>query len=450
MKIHATPAKAGATLAALALVASLGACSSGDDAKESTASTSGSQTLEVWTRSGDPAKITYDRVFEAFTAKTGIKVDHQAVGEFDTQLAARAAEKNLPDILINDASSLGNYQAQGLLLPIDRDSIEGQENISDESWEQNIGRDGETYGVPWSRQANITMIRKDWREKLGFDVPKTWEDLEKLANAFATQDPDGNGVADTYGMVVPGTAKNGYILRWGVSYLWQAGGELLKDTGDGTYKSAINTPEAEKAMEFIRTQFCTPGNVVPGSINLATADTPFFQQGTAGIYLTGPYNIKTFDDGVGAENVEVIVMPEGPDNSNTFAEGENIYFGASSKKSAEQKALAEFMITEEAQIIGMNAEPPAGPPSDVVVRIPVNTNVNVSEVRGDPRWKIVEEAYAENAKTFPWNIDFLPFRQIAADGMNAIMADCNSDIKANLKKIDEGFNAELQAQDLLK
>ncbi|WP_207407352.1 sugar ABC transporter substrate-binding protein [Rathayibacter sp. SD072] len=436
----------GAVLAA-GLVASVAGCSSepADDAAE------GEQSLEVWTRSAAESAASYQMVFDAFTEKTGVEIDYQPVVEFDTQLQARASQKDLPDVLINDASSLGTYVAQGLILPIERDSIEGQGDIADETWEQNVGLDGATYGVPWSRQANVTIIRKDWREKLGLEIPTTWDELSALANAFATQDPDGNGQADTYGMVVPGSAKNGYIARWGNSYLWQAGADILEEDGEGAYTSAIDSPEAEEAMTFIRDQFCTPGTIVPGSVNLTTAETPFFAQGTAGIYLTGPYNISSFDAAVGAENVEVIPMPSGPEGSTTFAEGENIYFGASSEKADLQKQLAEFLITPEAQEIAMKIETnAAGVTSQPVVRLPVNDQVDVAAVTGDDRWSIVAEDYANDSKTFPWNIDFTAFRQILADNMNAMVADCDSDIPAGLATIDEQFQAQLEAQDLVK
>ena len=376
-------------------------------------------------------------------------MDFQPIDDFDTRLQARASQRDLPDVMINDGGSLGNYASQGFLLPINRESIEGQSDISEQIWDQNKGTDGEYYGVPWSRQANATIIRKDWRENLGMDIPGTWAELEELAQAFATEDPDGNGQDDTYGMVVPGSAKSGYIARWGNSYIWQAGGGFLEDNGDGTYTSVVNSPETATAMEFIRTQFCTPGSIVPGSVNLTTAETPFFAEGTAGIYLTGPYNLSSFDAAVGMENVEVIPMPSGPETSTTFGEGENIYFGAGSDMAEEQKALAEFLISTMAQELGMqSSEQESGVISQPVVRLPVNSNVDVAAVYGDDRWQTIADDYDSDAKLFPWAINFLPFRQIAADGMNRIVTDCSSDIEAELQTIDEGFQLELQNQDL--
>lgn len=44
------------------------------------------------------------------------------------------------------------------------------------------------------------FIRSDWLKKLNLEVPKTAEDLLKVAKAFTEQDPDGNGKKDTFGI----------------------------------------------------------------------------------------------------------------------------------------------------------------------------------------------------------------------------------------------------------
>lgn len=44
------------------------------------------------------------------------------------------------------------------------------------------------------------FIREDWLKKLNLEMPKTTEDLYKVAKAFVENDPDGNGKKDTLGM----------------------------------------------------------------------------------------------------------------------------------------------------------------------------------------------------------------------------------------------------------
>ncbi|WP_069814031.1 ABC transporter substrate-binding protein [Streptomyces sp. TP-A0874] len=428
-----------ALLTSGALIAAVSGC--GSDGGSADASKA---PLEVWTRSAPDPAATYKKIFAAFTEKTGIKVNYQPVLEFDKQLQSRASSKNLPDVLINDSASLGTYQSQGLVLPVDPASVAGHQDISRANWDVTRGLDGKHYGVPFSRQAFVTLIRKDWREKVGLPLPKTWEDLTELAHAFATRDPDGNGKDDTYGMVVPGSTDRGYLAWWASSYVWQGGGDFIEQAGDGKYRPAVDSPGTRKAVEWIKEQFCTKGNVQPGALTATTANALQFQENAAGIYHTGPYYIIPYDHKPGKETYEVILPPRGPAGTTTLAEGENIYFGAGSQKTEAAKKLAEFLITPEAQRLGMKST------NQPVVRLPVNRKLDAAEVLGDDRWKTVQQAYDESSRTFPSDIDFTPVKQTVAEGLNRVFADCGSDVPAALRKLDEEVAAELRAQDLLK
>lgn len=132
-----------AALAAAGLAFGTAACGSGSGG----AGSGDPNTLEVWTRSDPDSAATYDRVFAAFTKKTGIKIDYQPVVNFDQQLQARASTKDLPDVMINDTALMGSYQSQGLLKPIEPDSIAGHDQISAKSWSSTVGLDGKHYGI---------------------------------------------------------------------------------------------------------------------------------------------------------------------------------------------------------------------------------------------------------------------------------------------------------------
>ena len=55
-----------------------------------------------------------------------------------------------------------------------------------------------TKGMIWP--GSQLYIRKDWLKNLGLEVPKTFDDVVKVAYAFANDDPDGNGQKDTFGL----------------------------------------------------------------------------------------------------------------------------------------------------------------------------------------------------------------------------------------------------------
>ena len=50
--------------------------------------------------------------------------------------------------------------------------------------------------------AFVLWVRTDWLEKLNLDFPETIEDVLALSEAFTTQDPDGNGLDDSFGIAV--------------------------------------------------------------------------------------------------------------------------------------------------------------------------------------------------------------------------------------------------------
>ena len=51
-------------------------------------------------------------------------------------------------------------------------------------------------GKAYSGSGQHLMINKSWLDKLGLEVPTTWDEFETVLKAFKTQDPNGNGQAD--------------------------------------------------------------------------------------------------------------------------------------------------------------------------------------------------------------------------------------------------------------
>lgn len=57
---------------------------------------------------------------------------------------------------------------------------------------------------------SMLWVRTDWLEKLKLPEPKTMEDVYAISEAFAKQDPDGNGKADTFGLGVDKLLWDGF------------------------------------------------------------------------------------------------------------------------------------------------------------------------------------------------------------------------------------------------
>jgi multiple sugar transport system substrate-binding protein len=267
-----------------------------------------------------------------------------------------------------------------------------------------------------------------------------------MARAFTRDDPDGNGKNDTYGLVIPGTTKRGYMSWYFSTYLWANGGDFLTPDGQGRWRPAINNDKSVQAVTWLKSMFCQDKVVNPDAVSI---DTPrahdTFEKGIGGIYLTGPYMLPRFVKTMGGK-IEVFPLPPGPDGGlgGALAEGENVYLMAGSRNRAGQLRFAEFAVSVQGQTIGMDGDNP-GP----IVRLPVNKEVDLAQVRQDQRWRVFQQVYDSTGVYTPSVPSWTPFRQISAESLNAIMSDCGSNVKQQLDKLADQFSAELKRQDVL-
>jgi multiple sugar transport system substrate-binding protein len=401
--------------------------------------------LEIWVRKppGGAAEKTAKDLAAKFTANSGIPTNVTALfDDFETKLQQAATNKKLPDIVINDTAQLGNMKKQGIIREVDKDKLAAGDKLTTVSWDAAKGSDGKYWAVPFSAQSFALFIRKDWREKLGLQQPKSWDDLVNLSIAFTTKDPDGNGKADTYGMDVPGSIKRGYMSWFFSTFLWSGGGDYFDGTV-GKFTPAINNEKSVAAVSWFKDMFCKSKVVQPGAITMETTPAhQVFETGKAGIYLTGPYNMARFDKSLGKDKYEVVASPPGPSGKGTtLAEGENVYLMEGSKNKSGQLKFGEFAVSVEGQTIAM-----AGDTEGNIVRLPVNSDSALNSVRKDTRWQVFADVFTKDGRYVPAVPDFTPFRQTSAETINAIVANCASDTKAELDKLANKFTDELKKQ----
>lgn len=431
-------------LTAATLLGSQAACSSTSGGQPS--KQDANAPLEIWIRQApesDSAR-TAQRLATAFTAKTGIKTKLVPLfDEFETKLQQQAAQKDLPDIVVNDTAQLGNMRTQGWVVEVDRAKVAGGDKIVDRAWNAAKGSDGKYYGVPFSAQAFAMFVRADWRRKLGLPEPKTWDDLAAMAVAFTTRDPDGNGKADTKGLVIPGGTKRGYMSWYFSTYLWANGGDFLTEAGAGKWRPAVADDKSLAALAWLRGMFCDRKAVNPDATTLDTTRAhEVFEKGLGGMYLTGPYMLARFVASMGSDKLEVFGVPNGPDGGpGALAEGENVYLMAGSPNTAGQRRFAEFAASPEGQKIGMNGDKPGA-----IVRLPVHSGVVLADERQDPRWQVFAQVY-ESAGVYTPNVpNWAPFRQLSAEAVNAVMANCQADPRQAMNTLAKQFDEELTKQ----
>lgn len=135
---------------------------------------------------------------------------------YEALLDMKLAQGAIPDLFrIRQPQDLLKYQQLGLLAEIPEDMLDKyapniMKAIRDHAPEyEEYGKiDGKYYGIPVLNPMNIYRIpvvyRQDWLDKLGLPVPETLSDFEQVIYAFAHEDPDGNGIKDTYGLSMEG------------------------------------------------------------------------------------------------------------------------------------------------------------------------------------------------------------------------------------------------------
>ena len=403
-----------------------------------------SEELDVWIRASNDSKVIYQQLADQFKKETGISIKYfNAVTDFDQRLARAATGNALPDVVFNDAIIVGQMVQLGIVDEIKPGELKGGGDVYEAAWKSTQLPDGKYYGVPTSAHTYALFIRQDWLNKLNLKAPGTWEELKNVAKAFTHDDPDGNGKNDTYGFIVPASTTRGYASWFMSSFIWQAGGDFVKEN-NGKFSASLDTPEVAQAMTFMRTMMCEKVTQ-PGAINATTADViPSFRSGQSGMFFSGPYHIALFDKDPGKDNFEVVPVI-GPKGEATLAEGTTVFMMKSSKQKEAARKFIEFIISAEGQEIGMGK----GSQHIPVVRLPVNKNVDVQAVYQDARWETFAKLYNEQGRYVPQIPNWTPVRQVAADGFNRIFADCNSNISAELKAVDVKVNAELEKQNVL-
>ncbi|BBH20282.1 sugar ABC transporter permease [Paenibacillus baekrokdamisoli] len=193
------------------------ASSTTPEASSTTPAAKGEVSVSVYDRGNIPAvegKLENNRWTKYINENAPVNVNfvpiprNDAAQKFNVLFASQSA----PDIINEfDPNIVNSFIDQKLLLPLDdlieQNSVEYKKILEDNPALKKVATspDGKMYKIGRTLEtapSYALFIRADWLKKMKLEVPKTTEDLYKVAKAFAEQDPDGNGQKDTYGMAI--------------------------------------------------------------------------------------------------------------------------------------------------------------------------------------------------------------------------------------------------------
>ncbi len=98
-------------------------------------------------------------------------------------------------------------------------------------------------------EAQYIWIRNDWLRKLNLQPPKTMDDLLKIAEAFSTQDPDGNGRDDTWGLAITKDLYSGCMGTEGFFAGYHAYPNMWVKDSSGKLIWGSTMPETKTALK---------------------------------------------------------------------------------------------------------------------------------------------------------------------------------------------------------
>lgn len=141
--------------------------------------------------------------------------------EYEQKVSATIASGELPDVMDVTAAQMMQLADAGLIW----DMSEIYDTYAADFTKEVMMQEGDTAfvaaqkngmlcGIPESGGASdsvdLLWIRQDWLDNLGLEQPKNIDELINVIEKFTTDDPDGNGVDDTYGLGVAGSPN---VLR---------------------------------------------------------------------------------------------------------------------------------------------------------------------------------------------------------------------------------------------
>ena len=190
--------------------------------------------------------------------------------DYDEKMNLCIGSGTIPEMMNVNATQYRALLKYDMIQPLDQyfedyasDKLKGFVKSGGEELKKCISNDkGEMMAIPapniTASGINEMWIRQDWLDNLGLEVPRTWDEMAAVAEAFVTQDPDGNGEADTIGILGPGNSDHMNAIggnQFGLDPLFssfQSYPQYWLQDEDGTVKYGSIQPETRVALEKIQ------------------------------------------------------------------------------------------------------------------------------------------------------------------------------------------------------
>lgn len=192
-----------------------------------------------------------------------------SMSDFDEKTSLCIGSNTVPEVMNVTAAQYRALLKYDMIQPLDQyfddyasDALKSYiESGGEELMKCITNEDGEIMAIPAPNLTaggiNEMWIRQDWLDALDLEALWTWDELAKVAEAFVSQDPDGNGEEDTIGILGPGNADHMNAVggnQFGIDPLfssYQSYPQYWLEGKDGTIEYGSIQPETKTALEQI-------------------------------------------------------------------------------------------------------------------------------------------------------------------------------------------------------
>ncbi len=289
-----------------ALAASVAGCSQASSGSSTASEISASDAVQASEDSSEPAVLDTITMLVNYKATeapaddnpiilaikdyTGTTLDVTWVPQdaFEEKINTLMASQQLPMVtVIREIRSSGfiNSARSGMFWDL-APYIDQFENLSkiDKTVMTNVQTDGKQYLIPRIRHTARMggIIRTDWLENLGMEMPTTIDELHDILYAFTYNDPDGNGIDDTIGVSMSDSElKNDSTLLT----VYMGGCNEWQVNDDGSFTSKYETDIYTEALTLFRDWYAE--GLINEDFPINDDELTNFTSGRAGMMFLG-------------------------------------------------------------------------------------------------------------------------------------------------------------------
>ncbi|MFD4586708.1 extracellular solute-binding protein [Streptomyces sp. NPDC058434] len=282
-----------------------------------------SGTLRVWLFqevNNKPKEQVVDAAIKAFRAEhkdANVEVEYIPVDTRAQRIKAAFNDPgSAPDLIEYGNTDTAGYVKDGGLADVTEEfGAWADTKDTDPTARESVTVDGKVYGAPLFVGVRALYYRTDVFEDLGIRPPKSQAELVSVAKKVRKARPE------LYGLAVGGAYTYGAM-----PFIWANGGELATESG-GTYKAAVNSPQARKGIEAYTSLFGDDNCPAAKCASMGgNATVTAFASGKAAMAIGGDFSHAAVEAGKVKGRYAVVPLPGVTAGSiaPAFAGGNNI------------------------------------------------------------------------------------------------------------------------------